>query len=826
MEQLTPYIDCILPVPVNQLFTYHVPERLAGKIKVGCRVIVQFGLRKFHSALVRKIHFEKPEYETKPVETFLDEHPLISESDFVFWEWMAGYYCCSIGDVMKAALPSGLKLESHTSVYLNDDWVENEKLSDMEEIVFQFLNNNKTATIQQINSLTKKSNAYPIIQSLLKKEAISVEERMTENYQPQKVAYIRISSLLITDDDFSKAFDNLKRSKKQLDLFMFLLNELHHFSNQKIDMLPKKEALQKGNFSDNCIRELARKGFIQIVEIITSRLIDSNPASKKLPVLNTYQEEAMNRIYQQFITKKTVLLHGVTASGKTEIYIKMISEQLRAGRQVLYLLPEIALTSQIINRLTAVFGNKAGIYHSKFNDAEKVEIWNKVHEFDKDKGVGFQLILGARSSIFLPFSNLGLIIVDEENETSYKQFDPSPRYNARDAAIILGQLHEAKVLLGTATPSFETYFNAKSGKYGYVQLTKRHYDVAQPEIIVADIADALKRKQMKSLFTPLLLKEMAEALENKEQVILFQNRRGFSPYIQCTACGWIPVCKHCDVSLTYHKFQNTLQCHYCGYTIYLPKSCEKCQSTDVQTKGFGTEKIEDELKIFFPESTIDRLDFDTTRKKFGYEKILQKFTDGKTQILVGTQMITKGLDFEHVRVVGILDADNLLNYPDFRSHERAFQLMLQVSGRAGRKNIQGKVVIQTYQFDHPLLSNVISGDFDQLFNSSIQERKLFQYPPWYRLIYITVRHKNKERAQLASNQLVSELQKTKDMIILGPEFPMMKRLQQYYQLMIRIKIPRNQSPVETKKNISDGINRVKHFENNGSVQVLIDVDPL
>jgi primosomal protein N' (replication factor Y) (superfamily II helicase) len=434
--------------------------------------------------------------------------------------------------------------------------------------------------------------------------------------------------------------------------------------------------------------------------------------------------------------------------------------------------------------------------------------------------------LGARSAIFLPFKDLGLIIVDEEHETSFKQFDPAPRYNARDAAVVLAQIHDAKVLAGTATPSFETYFNAKSGKYGYVTLNKRYHDVALPEIIVADIADTQKRKQMKSLFTPLLFNEMQKALENNEQIILFQNRRGYSPYIQCHSCGWIPICKHCDVSLTYHKNQNNLQCHYCGYTLQLPKSCGNCQSNDVRTKGFGTEKIEDELHIFFPDVVIDRLDLDSTRKKFGHEKILDKFSEGKTQILVGTQMITKGLDFENVNVVGILDADNLLNYPDFRSHERAFQLMSQVSGRAGRKNKQGKVVIQTYQPNHPVIMKVIFNDFENLFSLSIQERKFFKYPPWYRLIYITVKHKNRERALLASQQLATELQEMLQTKILGPEYPLMGRIQQYYQLMIRIKLERKISPVESKKSIMEAVEKVRHFENNGSVLFSVDVDPM
>jgi primosomal protein N' (replication factor Y) (superfamily II helicase) len=826
MEETQFYIDCILPIPINQQFTYHVPLSMVQKIQVGCRVIVQFGTRKFHTAIVRKIHQVKPDYETKPVESVLDENPLISERGFQFWKWIAEYYCCTEGEVMKAALPSGLKLESQTSVYLNDDWVENEKLNDTEEMVYQFLSSQGSATIQQINSLTKKSNAYPIIQSLLKKEAISIEEKIVEKYQPKTVAHVKIPSSLAREEDFEAAFQKLKKAQKQLDLFMFLINELHYFSTAKIESIPKKELLRRCKYSEGILRGLAEKGYIEIVEVETARILETPFAPKKLFSLNQSQEEALNLIHKHFIEKNVVLLHGITASGKTEIYIKLIAEQIRAGKQVLYLLPEIALTSQIIDRLKAVFGDKAGIYHSKFNDSERVEIWNKVFGFDKEKETGYQLILGARSAIFLPFKDLGLIIVDEEHETSFKQFDPSPRYNARDAAIVLAQIHEAKVLAGTATPSFESFFNAKSGKYGYVTLNKRHHDVALPEIIVADIADAQKRKQMKSLFTPLLFNEMQKAIENKEQIILFQNRRGYSPYIQCHSCGWIPVCKHCDVSLTYHKNSNNLQCHYCGYTLALPHSCGNCKSTDVRTKGFGTEKIEDELKIFFPDVVIDRLDLDSTRKKFGHEKILDKFSEGKTQILVGTQMITKGLDFENVSVVGILDADNLLNFPDFRSHERAFQLMSQVSGRAGRKNKQGKVVVQTYQPNHPVILKVITNDFENLFNQSIQERNFFQYPPWYRLIYITVKHKNRERAQVASNQLATELQKTIQTKILGPEYPLMGRIQQYYQLMIRIKLDRKILPSEPKKAILEAIDKVKHFENNGSVLFSVDVDPI
>lgn len=826
MEKPVYYIDCILPVPLNQYFTYRISEKIADKAKVGCRVIVQFGNRKYYTAIIIQIHTNKPTYETKEAETLLDDEPIIGLHSISFWEWMAAYYCCPVGDVMNAALPAGLKLESHTSVHINHDWIENERLSGIEESIFLFLHGQEHATIQQINSLTKKANAYSIIQSLLRKDAIRIEEKVEEKYQPKRIPYLKISSKLASENDFNIAFENLKKAKKQLDMMMLLINELHHFSSQPKEMILKKEFMLKGHFSDGTLKNLVDKEYVEIIEIETSRLNDKQQKIQKLPVLSSIQEEALNLIYQQFMSKNVVLLHGVTASGKTEIYIRMIADQLRAGKQVLYLLPEIALTSQIIDRLKAVFGEKAGIYHSKFNDAERVEIWNNVLKFDKEKNTGYQLILGARSSIFLPFENLGLIIVDEENETSYKQFDPSPRYNARDAAIMLGHFHSAKIIMGTATPSFDTFFNVQQGKYGYVQINKRYYDVAQPEIIIADIQDAIKRRQMKSLFTPIMLNEISNALKNNEQIIIFQNRRGFSPYIQCRSCGWIPMCKHCDVSLTYHKLQNNLQCHYCGYTVRLPNTCEKCQSTDIQSKGFGTEKIEDELKIFFPDTTVERLDLDSTRGKFSHEKILYNFATGKTNILVGTQMITKGLDFENVRVVGILDADALLNYPDFRSHERAFQLMLQVSGRAGRKKDRGKVVIQTYQALHPVLSHVMSGNFTQLFSSTLQERNLFQYPPFFRLIYITVKHKNRDRAQLASQQLAAELKKIGNAIVLGPEFPLLSRILQYYQLMIRIKISKSQSLVQIKYNILQAINNVKHYEQNGSVQFSIDVDPL
>jgi primosomal protein N' (replication factor Y) len=819
------YIDVILPVPLNRSFTYYVSGDQKDNAVPGKRVIVQFGARKLYTGIIKKVYNNSDTSNIKPVDSIIDDSPIVSPQCFPLWEWIAEYYCCSEGEVMKAALPSGLKLESQTKLTLNPDWIETTKLTDIEESVYQFLCSQNSTSVNDINSLLKKANSYNIVKSLLAKGAIFVEEEINERYKPKTIAYIRVAEELKTEEDFKNAFDQLKRAQKQLELFMLLLNELNHFAPNRKEHIEKKELFKTGNSNEAVLKGLLQRGFVKIENVKVDR-INENTATRPHVRLNEFQEESINNIYGQFKTKNVVLLHGITASGKTEIYIKLIEDQLKAGKQVLYLLPEIAITSQIIERLKNVFGNKAGIYHSKFNDSERVEIWNKVLNFDIEKQPDYQLILGTRSSLFIPFKNLGLIIVDEEHENSYKQFEPSPRYNARDAAVVLANLHDAKVLMGTATPSFETYLNCKTGKYGYVFLNKRHMETELPEVLIADIADAYKRKKMKSHFTPLLFDEMQNALERNEQVILFQNRRGFSPYIQCKDCGWIPKCKNCDVSLSYHKSQNYIQCHYCGYTSRLPEKCENCNSDEIQTKGFGTEKIEDELKIFFPEASIGRLDTDASKAKSGHEKIIEKFAQGKTQILIGTQMVTKGLDFKNVSLVGILNADNIFNFPDFRSHERAYQLMVQVSGRAGRNIKRGKVIIQTFQPEHPVIKMVLNNDYNSFFERHIIERKVFMYPPWFRLINITVKHKNQERTLLAAKQLVAELNKNINAKILGPEYPAVGRISQYFQMMIRIKLEKNHSVSNAKKDILKSIDKVKQTVNNGPVIFNIDVDPL
>lgn len=825
MENELTYIDVILPLPVRQTFTYHLTEEFTQNDLIGKRVIVQFGQRKFYSAPVKTVHHNKPGYDTKPIEAVLDQEPVVLPVQFRFWEWMAQYYYCSEGEVMRAALPSGLKLESRTIVSANPDWDNNQALKPIEGVVLDLVSQHHQLTIEQINKLTRRNNSYGVIQTLLQSGAILLDEELEQGYRPRMVVHLRIASAYRDEQALGLVFEQLKRAGKQLELLMLIINELNLFTSQPRLSLPKKELLSKGKFSEAALNGLIKRGVVELLDFETDRLTHSDHLSGESTCLNPHQTKALHEIHRLLTEKQVVLLHGVTASGKTEIYIRMIGEQLKAGKQVLYLLPEIALTSQIIERLRKVFGPLVGIYHSKFNDAERTEIWNKVLGTSRDQEKHYQLILGARSALFLPYRNLGLVIVDEEHDPSFKQSDPAPRYQARDAAVMLATLHGAKVLLGTATPSFESYFNTQNGKFGLVRLTTRHHDVELPRIIVSDLKQAYRTKETKSLFTPLLLQEINGALERHEQIILFQNRRGFSSFLQCKACGYIPKCRNCDVSLTYHKFQNILQCHYCGATLSLFGNCPQCQSSDVKPYGVGTEKVEDDLHLLFPEARIDRLDLDSTRNKFSFERILNRFTEQKTDILVGTQMITKGLDFEHVSIVGILNADSLLNFPDFRAYERAFQLMSQVSGRAGRKHKQGKVIIQTFQSDHPVIDQVVKNDYEGFFFGFINERQLFQYPPWYRLISITIKHQNNERVQKAAGQLGQILRNIFKNRVLGPEYPLIARVRMYYQMEIRIKFERQLSPDQVKKSIAEAIGQVSRLENNSSVLFAVDVDP-
>ncbi len=818
------YADVILPLPLGDKFTYRVGAGMQPNIQVGARVIVQFGAKKFFSALVYRLHSEMPvgTFDIKDIEAVLDEEPVVTSKQIMLWEWIVEYYCCTLGEVFKAALPSALKLESQTKISYNPNYEMSVSLAGEEEALLLMLQGHGQANVQDINRFLGRSSSFGTLKNLLKKNAILIEEKVAGNYRPKTSPFVFLHANVLTEKEIEEAIESLAKAKKQLELFEVFLAETIYHSDKKTT-IEKKELLSRSSLNDGTLRALVDKKILRIEEKEVGRLDFSYDQKQKIFELHEAQQLAFEQIKNHLVEKKTVLLHGVTSSGKTEIYIKLIEEQLAKGNQVLYLVPEIGLTTQLISRMRRAFGAKAGIYHSKFNDAERVETWfNIMHE----KEQSFQIVLGARSAVFLPFRKLGLIIVDEEHESSYKQFDPAPRYNARDVAIVLGQIHQADVVLGTATPSFESYFNAKTGKYALTELTERYKNISMPEICVADIRMATRTKRMKSMLTPELFDEINTALLNEEQVILFQNRRGFAPYLQCSACGSIPKCKNCDVSLTYHKFRSSLICHYCGHTQSLPSVCGECNSTDLQTHGYGTEKIEEELQLLFPESKVARMDMDTTRAKKGYERIIYKFENGETDILVGTQMVTKGLDFDNVSVVGILNADQLLNYPDFRSYERSFQLIAQVSGRAGRKHKQGKVVIQTTQPKHPVLAEVVENNFLQSFTRQMGERKLFRYPPYFRFVKIVLKHKNKDRLDLAANQLASGLRASFGLNVLGPEFPVISRIQNWYQKEIWVKLDRGNKLAQSKKKMMNEILQVKSLQNNASLVVFMDVDPM
>ncbi len=828
------FADVILPLPLAGYFTYNVPEELINQIVPGARVIVQFGIKKFYSALVHEIHERKPVgYNTKPIEYVIDANPILPVTSFALWEWIAGYYHCTLGEVLKAALPSGLKLESETRINFNNDYIEqrDSMLTPREQLLFDVIREKHSLSIAELNNSVLKKNSIAVVKELLIKGAISVEEEMKESFRHKTATYVELPERLNNDRSINLALDSLRKIPLQQKLVMGYLELREKLNSATGTGITKKELLLSTGLTLSVFNGLVKKNILLVVEKKIDRLGSYSGEIKEISVLSPAQEAALIQIKQSFSEKAVTLLHGVTSSGKTEIYIKLIQECLTNGKQVLYLLPEIGLTTQIIGRLTRVFGDKAGIYHSKFSDSERVEIWNKVLNFGKPDSSGdpesdYQLIVGTRSALFLPFKDLGLIIVDEEHENSFKQYDPAPRYHARDAAVILGHLQEAPVLLGTATPAVETYYNATSGKFGLVTLSERHQQIEMPEILTADFKDAYKRRQMNSHLTPLLYTEIQGALERKEQVILFQNRRGFSPFIECKMCAWIPKCTQCDVSLTYHKHNNSLVCHYCGYSTNHPGTCRSCGSKDLNNKGFGTEKVEEDLQFIFPEARIDRMDLDTTRSKQGFEKIIGRFEQGEIDILIGTQMVTKGLDFENVSIVGILNADNLLNQPDFRAYERSYQLMAQVGGRSGRKNKRGKVIIQTSEPTHPIILNVMDNNYEAMYRGQIAERKHFKYPPFYRMIGITLKHREKKDLDRISDELSANLRERFGRRILGPEYPLISRIKTLYIKQMWIKIEREVSVVNAKRQMQEIIDRVRMREGNKTILISIDVDPI
>lgn len=815
------YVDVILPLPLPKSFTYSLPDEYAEEVKIGCRVVVPFGRKKFYTAIVRNVHYCAPtEYEVKEISTLLDASPILLPNQFKFWEWIADYYLCTQGDVYKAALPSGLKLESETIVEYNPDFEADAPLPEREQRILDLLAIDSQQCVTKLEKESGVKNILTAIKSLLDKEAIFVKEELKRTYKPKTEARVRLAGTA-DEKQLHILFDILSRAPKQLALLMKYVECSGILGDGTPKEISKKELLQRANVAPAVLNGLVDKKIFEIYYHEIGRLNKQEKEVVELNALNEFQQRAHDEIVQSFQEKNVCLLHGVTSSGKTEIYIHLIEEAIRQGKQVLYLLPEIALTTQITERLQRVFGSRLGIYHSKFPDAERVEIWRK--QLGEN---GYDIILGVRSSIFLPFQNLGLVIVDEEHENTYKQQDPAPRYHARSSAIVLAAMYGAKTLLGTATPSIETWQNAMDGKYGFVQLKERYKEIQLPEIIPVDIKELHRKKRMVGQFSPLLIQYMKEALEQNEQVILFQNRRGFAPMIECRTCGWVPKCKNCDVSLTYHKGINQLTCHYCGYTYQLPKACPACAGTELVNRGFGTEKIEDDIKVLFPEAAVARMDLDTTRTRSAYEKIIADFEQGKTDILIGTQMVSKGLDFDHVSIVGILNADTMLNYPDFRSYERAFQLMAQVSGRAGRKNKRGRVVLQTKSIDHPIIHQVIANDYEDMVGGQLAERQMFHYPPYYRLVYVYLKNHNEALLDQMAAVMANKLRGVFGNRVLGPDKPPVARIQTLFIKKIVVKIEQN-APMGRARELLLRIQReMIEDEHYKSLIIYYDVDPM
>ena len=815
-------VDVIVPLPIASQYTYSLPPEFEESVKEGCRVVVSFGRKKFYTAIVTKVHDAAPEgYETKDIEEVLDASPVLLPRQLEFWNWLSTYYLCTLGDVYKAAVPSGMKLESETIVVYNEEFEAIQPLGDSEQRLLDVLSSDKEQCVTQLQRTLALKNILPVVKRLLDKEAIFVKEDLKRNYKPRTEARVRLVNRGLDELGMMALFNELSRAKKQLAVLMKYV-ELSGWSSrdESLNEVAKKELLEKANATTTIFNALVDKGIFEVYYQEIGRLDKSEVSLSEGNVLNPSQQMAFTSILENFRLKSVWLLHGVTSSGKTEIYIHLIQEALRQGKQVLYLLPEIALTTQITERLKRVFGNRLGVYHSKFPDAERVEIWQK-QLGEKE----YDVILGVRSSIYLPFKRLGLVIVDEEHENTYKQQDPAPRYHARSSAIMLASMYGAKVLLGTATPSVESYFNATNGKYGLVELKERFKDIQLPHIECVDIKELAHQKRMQGPFSPMLVKEIRQALDKKEQVILFQNRRGFAPMIECHTCGWVPKCKNCDVSLTYHKGLNLLTCHYCGYTYPVPRSCPACGGVELQHKGFGTERIEDDIKLIFPEARVARMDLDTTRTRSAYEKIIADFEGGKTDILIGTQMVSKGLDFDRVSIVGILNADSMLNYPDFRSYERAFQLMAQVAGRAGRKNKQGLVFLQTKSPDLPVIHQVMRNDYDGLYLDQLAERQLFRYPPYYRLIYVYLKHRMESVLEQASDMMAQYLRSALGDSVLGPDKPPVARVQTLYIKKMIVKVEQTASMAKVRDYLLSVQRAIVEDERFRSLIVYYDVDP-
>ena len=814
------FVDVILPLPLDNRFTYTISEEEAVFLQNGMRVAVPFGKSKVYTGIIAEVHNRAPEvYEAKPINQILDETPLVTQNQLEFWKWIASYYMCTEGEVMRAALPGAFILESEHIVQLQKEAEFNESdLKDDEFLVVEALQNQSSLKIKEVEALLDKKSVLPILNRLMAKDIVVLSQEIYEQYKPKRVKYIKLHENHESEDAMHQLLDELSRAHKQREVV------LNYFSLKAKSLKPinAKELQKISGTTASVLKSLVTKNIFKEYYLNEDRVAFEGEITRSHIEFNEYQLKAFGQIKAAFEEKTVCLLHGVTSSGKTEIYLKLIEEVLNEGKQALYLLPEIALTTQLINRLQAYFGDKVLVFHSKYSMNERVEVYQNVLK----AGEGPKVVIGARSAIFLPFQQLGLIIIDEEHEASFKQYDPAPRYHARDAAVVLANLFKAKTLMGSATPSLESYYNAVHDKYGFAELSRRFGNVMMPEIEIVDIKEKHRKKRMTGHFSDRLLKEIEESLSEGEQVILFQNRRGFSPILECNTCGHSPQCPNCDVSLTYHSHSNQLRCHYCGYHIAMQKRCMACHSDDISTKGFGTEQIETELKALYPDHKIGRMDQDTTRGKHGYEKIITAFEDLEIDILVGTQMLTKGLDFRNVNLVGAMNADNLLNFPDFRAHERSFQLMLQVAGRAGRTKKRGKVLIQSYNPHHQIIQQVSTNDYAGMYKEQLQERYNYKYPPYFRLVRLSLKSRDFSKTNEAADWIAKAMQNVFKQNVLGPEFPPVARIRNEYYKNIMLKIPQNQSLGKTKAvlhKILISFNAISAYR---SVRVIVNVDPM
>lgn len=829
MSIKTLFVDVIVPLGVPNKYTYRVPTALNEEVELGKRVLVQFGRTKIYTGIIYKVHEQAPaHYQAKYIESVIDDHPVVGQQQLLFWDWVANYYCANPGDVMNAALPAGLKLSSTSHVQVNPEFnfeeIDHDHFTDREHQVIELLHANPNISLEELGDHLKIKGIHALINRLIKKNTVEIYEEVKDRYKPKIVSFVRLNSIYNDEAKLHEAIDKLeKKAFKQAEALMAFLQLKINKALSEEGWVRKSELAKRADSA--AINSLVKKNILDEKDVEVDRILFSK-GNNQNKSLSDQQKNAFDRINAHFEERKITLLKGVTGSGKTEIYIKLIEKVISENKQVLYLVPEIALTTQLITRLRAVFGEKVGVYHSRFSENERVEIWNNILTGkSKTSSQHYKIILAARSGLFLPFDNLGLIIVDEEHDFSFKQSAPAPRYHARDAAIYLASSLNANVLLGTATPTLETYQNAKTGKYALVELSDPFVNTGKVPIEICNIREHEDKRNMKGILTPGLFDAVSRALKDKQQVILFQNRRGFAPYTQCHVCAHVPYCKNCDVPLIYHKYQDKLICHYCGFSSNIPKTCAACGSNDLRFKGAGTEKIEEDIELLFPEAKVARMDLDTTRSKHAHKQLIDDFEAGQTDILVGTQMVTKGLDFENVSVVGIINVDSVLNFPDFRSFERAYQLITQLKGRAGRKNHPGKLYIQTNQAQHPVLLKLLEDDQEQFYKDQLIEREQYSYPPFFRLIELNVMSKDTDELTFLSNALATNLRQHLHSNILGPEFPLVARIRNMYTKRILIKLDKQLSGKWIRELLTHSITQLHTEHQKWKFIVQINVDP-